>query len=158
MVSVLTLVVAPAGAIQWRIQSARERRQRTVELMLRYDSTELLAHRAAGWRFLRELDGPVSTAADPLLADPAAAGADAGATRADDTGFGSVFVVLRFFDLIARLRSVGHLDAPLTNLLFEEHRAAWAEALRPFIEGTRPGEPNFGLLTQIGRPLTAKHP
>jgi hypothetical protein len=154
---VLTLVVAPAGVIQWRIQSARERRQRTVELLLRYDSSELLAHRAAAWRFLRDLDGPVSTAMDPLLVDPSGSGTSEASDRGDDAGFGAVFVVLRFFDLIARLRSVGHLDAALTDLLFEEHRAAWAEALRPFIEGTRPDEPHFGLLAQIARPLTPKH-
>ena len=154
----LTLVVAPAGVIQWRIQSARERRQRTVELMLRYDSADLLAHRAAAWRFLRDLDGPVSSAADPLLGDASPQGEGGRSGAADDPGFGSVFVVLRFFDLVSRLHTIGHLDAPLTHLLLEEHRAAWAEALRPLIDGTRPGEPHFGLLTQIGRPLTPNRP
>ena len=145
----LTLVVAPAGLIQWRIQSGRERRQRTVELMLRYDSAELLDHRATGWRFLQTLEGPTSTTADPLISRSAAS------ALAEDDGFGSVFVVLRYFDLIARLRSIGHLDAALTELLFEEHRAAWAEALRPLIEGTMSGDPHFELLVQIARPLSA---
>jgi hypothetical protein len=149
IVSVAAVVVAPVGLIQWRSQSARERRQRTVDLLLRYDSGEFLGHRTSAWRFLQQLDRPTSTLDDPLLDASGTAGED----PAMSEGLGSVFVVLRFFDLVARLRALGHLDPELSRLLFEEHRAAWAEALGPLIAGTRPGEPHHSLLEQIQRPI-----
>lgn len=150
IVSVAAIVVAPTGLIQWRVQSARERRQRTVDLLLRYDAAELLSHRTAAWDLLRGLEGPTSTRSDPIL------GAEAPTEQqaATISGLGSVFVVLRFFDLVARLRSLGHLDPSLTHLLFEEHRAAWAGALGPLVAGTRPGEPHHGLLERIQQPLS----
>jgi hypothetical protein len=149
VVSVAAVVVAPVGLIQWRSQSARERRQRAVDLLLRYDTGEFLEHRTSAWRYLQRLDGPTSTLDDPLL-DPSRAAEE---DRAKSDGLGSVFVVLRFFDLVARLRELGHLDQELSRLLFEEHRAAWADALRPLIAGTGPGEPHHRLLEQIQQPI-----
>lgn len=148
IVSALTLVITPTGLIQWRIGLNRERRQRTVEMLLRYDGSEMLRHRFAAWEFLAGLEQPISTTADPLLERAPSDRSDA------MKGFGSCLVMLRFFDLVGRLRALGHLDEALTAALFEEHRAAWAEAFAPLISGTREGEPHFALLQRMRFPLT----
>lgn len=149
VMSVIALVIAPAGMIQWRLQAARERRQRTVDLLLRYDAPEMLEHRARAWEFLRGLDGPTSTTTDGIWA-----GED-GHVAVPDDRFGSVHVVLRFFDLIAHLHRLQHLDPQLTEELFEEHRRAWEDAFSPLIAGTAAGEPHHALLQRMTRPMTA---
>jgi hypothetical protein len=153
VISLIALVVAPAGLIQWRLQTARERRQRTVDLLLRYDEREMLSHRGLAWKFLQTLEGPTSTTTDGIWRRDDDVN---GRTTDSEDQFGSVFVVLRFFDLLERLHRLGHLDPDLTEELFEEHRRAWEGAFRPLIAGTSHGQPHHALLQQITRPMTAR--
>jgi hypothetical protein len=109
-----------AGLTLWTVQVRRERRDRTVELYLHYDSADMRQQRQRAWALL------------------AREGARCGSLRSfysdEDEGMMlthyPLFSVVSFFNLLDQLIQRRQVDLELTEKLFEQYRREWATHAR----------------------------
>lgn len=109
-----------AGLTLWNVQVRRERRDRTVDLYLHYDSSDMRQQRQRAWALLSR--------------EGEACGCLRSFYSADEEGMlhthYPLFSVVSFFHLLDELIQQHQVDLELTAKLFEQYRREWASHMR----------------------------
>lgn len=144
-IDLTALLLPPLTFTIWRVQTRRERRDRTIRVFQMYESQTMKHDRRDAWRYLTELTGPVVPLTDLMRdSDPERLNA-----------YGSCIGVLKFFATVDRLLETKHLDRRLVGTLLESDRSSWAAAFER--AGIRPDVDPYvaEYLERLGRSFMA---